>query len=336
MDVDETAQYNDSNRAFLQAFLARGSLTFKEARPILAAIFTAYEGKQTRPQDVSEGDFNSYVSAANDAISPFDLSIRSTLSQHDRTRIYALVNTTSDPITQLATTHTADEISFLKRLLDAMFETFNTTQQEVMAINSMQAVRLHKPSGGRLNETQNGSATQESEGQGLTMVGAEKMLKDLVQEGWFEKSTAGFYSLSARALIELEHYLLSTYNVMDEDEEMDERERRQDKVKLCAACKEIVTIGQRCPKKNCPCRIHNICTEGLFKAQNAKRCPSCKTQWTGADFVGEKAVTTTEAYLRGRRRSGAGGGPRQPGGRGRREVVEADEEEEESDAEEEE
>lgn len=34
--------YNNSHRAFLQAFLARSVLTFEEAQPILAAILTAY------------------------------------------------------------------------------------------------------------------------------------------------------------------------------------------------------------------------------------------------------------------------------------------------------
>lgn len=33
-------EYNDSNRAFLQAFMARSSMTFEEAQPILAAILT--------------------------------------------------------------------------------------------------------------------------------------------------------------------------------------------------------------------------------------------------------------------------------------------------------
>ena len=92
--------------------------------------------------------------------------------------------------------------------------------------------------------------------------------------------------------------------------------------------------GQRCPKKDCPCRIHNICVEGLFKAQKAKRCPVCKTQWTGNDFVGERAVTTTEAYLRGRRRSGASRQPKSSG-RVRRETVGADEDDEEEEEEEE-
>lgn len=36
--------YNDSNRAFLQAFMARSTMTFEEAKPVLAAIFSAHGG----------------------------------------------------------------------------------------------------------------------------------------------------------------------------------------------------------------------------------------------------------------------------------------------------
>ena len=152
--------------------------------------------------------------------------------------MYALVNSTSDPITQLATTHTADEISFLKRVLDAMFETYNTPRQEIMAITSMQAVRLHKAPTEDRRETQNGSATQGSVGQGLTMGQAEKALKTLVEEGWFERSKKGFYSLSPRALMELRGWLIETYNDLDDDEDDEDRVL---KVKLCFACKEIIT-----------------------------------------------------------------------------------------------
>ena len=35
-----------------------------------------------------------------------------------------------------------------------------------------------------------------------------------------------------------------------------------------------------------------------------KKCPICRTEWTGQHFVGERAVTTTEKYLQGKRRSG--------------------------------
>ena len=164
------------------------------------------------------------------------------LSQVDRTRIWALVNTTSDPMTQLATSHSADEISYLKRLLDAMFETYNTPRQEIMAITAMQAVRLHKnPSESQANNTQNGGMTQGSAGKGLTMADAERTLEGFVEEGWFEKSHNGFFTLSLRALMELKHYLVTTYNGLN-DEEEGEDEERVERIKNCYACKELITV----------------------------------------------------------------------------------------------
>ena len=119
-----------------------------------------------------------------------------------------------------------------------MFETYNTPRQEIMAITSMQAVRLHKAPTEDRKGTQNGSATQGSVGQGLTMGQAEKVLKTLVEEGWFERSKKGFYSLSPRALMELRGWLIETYNDLDDDEDDEDRVL---KVKLCFACKEIIT-----------------------------------------------------------------------------------------------
>lgn len=39
---DTSSAYDNSHRAFLQAFLARSVLTFQDAKPILAAILTAH------------------------------------------------------------------------------------------------------------------------------------------------------------------------------------------------------------------------------------------------------------------------------------------------------
>ena len=181
---------------------------------------------------------NAYINAANSAISPFDLEIRSTYHQTTRSRVYALINSTSDPITQLATVHTADEISFLKRVLDAMFETNNTQRHEVMAITSMQAIKLHKAPSENGRQSQNGGETQGSIGQSLTMGQAEKLLKSLVEQGWFEKSLKGYYSLSPRALMELRGWLLETYNDVDEE---DDDETATKRIKQCFACKDIIT-----------------------------------------------------------------------------------------------
>ena len=114
----------------------------------------------------------------------------------------------------------------------------NSGRREVMAVSGMEAVRLCKPPGGReRRETQGGSDTQGSAGMGLTMVQAEKMLKALVEQEWLEKSRKGYYSLSPRALMELRGWLLETYNEEDED-----GEGLVMKVKLCYACKDIVTV----------------------------------------------------------------------------------------------
>lgn len=152
--------------------------------------------------------------------------------------MYALVNTTSDPLTQLATTYSADEIAFLKRLLDYMFITNNTMRCEGMAATQMQAVQLHRV--GDANRRQSQAAdTQQPQGgatQSLRMTQAETMVKNLIEEGWLHKSLKGYLSLTPRALMELRTWLVLTYN--DETREG----HRAHRIKKCAACKDIITV----------------------------------------------------------------------------------------------
>lgn len=189
-----------------------------------------------------------------------------------------------------------------------MFETFNTPRHEVMAITSMQAMKLNKTPSGNPRQTQDGAETQGSVGQSLTIGQAEKMLKTLVEEGWFERSQKGYYSLSPRALMELRGWLLETYNDVEEEDDEDVAHK---KIKQCFACKEVITTvwkafiifellsltsmqGQRCQKRTCPCRLHDICTQNFFRTQKSKKCPLCQTDWTGKDYVGERAAITAK------------------------------------------
>jgi len=188
----------------------------------------AQDGRDIQPADITEQDVSTYINVTNAAISPFDLEIRDTLSQHDRSRIYALVNVSSDSITQLATTHSPDEIAFVKRCLDAMFETNNTHRSEVLAVKSTDALRLAKAPP---NQTQDPEATQGAQSQSLTMMQAQKTLQAMVDEGWFEVSKKDFYTLTPRALMELRGWLVETYN--DEEDE---------RIKNCSACKAIITM----------------------------------------------------------------------------------------------
>lgn len=116
--------YGDVNRAFLQAFMSHRMLKVDDLRRILAEILSAGgmralllfhisdfsdslrvwlggggghidDNHEVAIEDVNERLVHAYVGKANDAIHDFDLEIRSTLDQRDRSRVFALVRTIS-------------------------------------------------------------------------------------------------------------------------------------------------------------------------------------------------------------------------------------------------
>ncbi|KAL9094674.1 MAG: hypothetical protein Q9165_002943 [Trypethelium subeluteriae] len=267
-----THDYNNTHRAFLQAFLSHSTLTLSTARPILAAILTAHDADRPVPtNDITNEDLLAYIHTLNSALSPFDLEIRSTrpqtrqsfssngnsngdsaaTSNNNNERIYALVNASGDPAAQLATTYSPEELAFVKRVLDAMFETNNTARAEQCGVRGIQAVQLHKAPrsatavAGR-ESTVGGGGGGGGGGaggavQGITMAQAERVLAGLVEEGWFERSKSGFYTLSPRGLMELRGWLVDTYN--EGVEEGDGEDVGVERVKSCHACKEIIIVS---------------------------------------------------------------------------------------------
>lgn len=190
------------------------------------------------PNDVTYEDFESYINTINLAAEAYEYEIRSTYPQkaerrNPDTRLYSLVNTTSDPQTQLATSYTPDEIAFVKRVLDGMFETNNTQSKEVMAVKGMDALRLAKVPRDRESAEASTQNTQGISSTSITQDRADKLLAELVEEGRFEQSRAGFYSLSPRQLMELRGWLVETYNEEEEDWQ---------RIKHCNGCKDIVTV----------------------------------------------------------------------------------------------
>lgn len=294
--------WGHQHRAFLQALMSRGTLTLREARPLFAAIMDASEGRSghgMHPADVTDDQIRSIISKCREAVAPLDYDIRATLHQMTREQVWALVNAHSDPATQLATSRTPDEISFVKRMLDAMFESYNTRRLEVMAIDAAQARKVARPPPQNNNRDgdedgeEEAPQTQRAADKGLKHSDVERLLPSLVAEGWFEVSDGGYYTLSPRALLELKTWLLEEYN--DPDAESEDWQR----IKFCEACKDIITMGQRCPDRDCNVRLHDICTEAFWRTQReGKVCPRCKTAWTGKNYVGERAVTETAAAHR--------------------------------------
>jgi len=298
MEVDY--EYNDTNRAFLQALMGRGFVTFRDGQEIIAAIQTASGVEDVKPDHITQGDFDYFINIASEAVSHFDYQVRSTVHQGNKTRVWALVNTASDPATQLATTFTADEISFIKRVLDAIFDTYNTPRMEKMCVTIQEAISLSRPPRNANNPNISLVDGEESQAvstdKGLRHSDVNRVMEELVAGGWLEKSHEGFYSVAPRALMELRTWLLDTYN--DADAPADEWQR----IKMCEACKEIVTYGQRCNERDCLARLHDICEERYWRSRRARTCPKCDKGWEGNRFVGERAVTSTKTYRQARGR----------------------------------
>lgn len=234
----------------------------------------------------------SMVQTVNAKIAPLDYEIRSHRDQQDKTLTYALVNTASDALTQLATSFTPDEIAYIKRLLDAMFEENNTKTREVMAIKQMRATQLAKaPPRNRQSQAgavEGENTQQEANVKSITQSDSERILSQLVVQGFFQKSARGYYSLAPRALMELRSYLKETYNdpPVDDDEDDEPTIRIRD----CEGCREIVTVGLRCRNRDCGVRWHDGCANQYFRSQQGDaRCPTCKTERTGDVYVGERA-----------------------------------------------
>ncbi|KAF2000053.1 hypothetical protein P154DRAFT_620463 [Amniculicola lignicola CBS 123094] len=319
---DHAGRYSNSHRAFLQAFLSRPVMSFEEMKPIYAAIMSAENPNRPYLEgDVTQADIVTHLQLINTRLSPLDYEIKSMKEQEKRTTLFALVNTTSDLSTQFATTFSPDEIAYIKRLLDAMFETNNTRTREVMAVGGMQPIQLAKAPRSRESRGGDDTVVEGTQGESvvpgaktITHADAERVLETLVAQSFFAKSRAGYYTLAPRALLELRGYLKETYNEpAGEDPEVEPALLR---IRDCEACKEIVTVGQRCVDRSCGARLHDVCA-GRLMGRGAKKCPTCKMEWSGEVFVGERADTTAR---RGRQSNG---------GRRRLEVDEEEEEEEE-------
>ncbi|KAL6703337.1 hypothetical protein ACN47E_009755 [Coniothyrium glycines] len=303
-DVAEGGEYSWAHRAFLQAFQTHSVMTVDEIKPVLANILTVHNPERPYTTgDITQPQITNHIQLINARLAPFDYEIRSTRDQHTKSTVYALINSTSDALTQLATRFTPSEIAYVRRLLDCMFDTNNTHSREVMALKHTEASQLARPSRrGRHSQAnghgEDGEASQAAVDTGISIAEADGILETLVHDAFFQKSRAGYFSLAPRALMELRTYLKETYN---DEEEVDAGDV---KIRDCEGCREIVTFGIRCNDRNCGVRWHDACANSYYRGRSRENrtCPKCETVCSGDVYVGERVITASAA-ARGRGRS---------------------------------
>ncbi|CAG8518235.1 5933_t:CDS:2, partial [Paraglomus brasilianum] len=214
-----TFAYNDTHRLFLQASIAErifSETTAEEMyRKSCEATSVEYEIES----------FDDFMAALNDRLHRVDMEFRKSHDEENGNTVWALVNTNGDEVAKLATEYSPNEIAFFRRILELIV----TADGEAFSVSSISALRegpLLKPQ--------------------ITKTATEALLQKFVDDKWLIRSSSGRYSMSARAILELQSLL---------------KEEFEDYILECTLCYEIVTKGQRCKTTKCKARFHHHCAQ---------------------------------------------------------------------------
>ncbi|KAI0256768.1 Nse1 non-SMC component of SMC5-6 complex-domain-containing protein, partial [Lactifluus subvellereus] len=260
----------DVQRLFLQSVLSRRVLSADLAKVLWKQCVETVKATDNSVQITSSGvdGWGDFLAGLNKSLDPLDLELSRTRNEVTGKETYALVNRRDDEIARIASDYSPLEISYFKALIEQIMLSPNSSY----SISSLAALREVNTLTSPMTKTQ-----------------AESVLASFVAKGWLLKSKKGRFSLSPRALLELQPYLKSTY---------------PDEVVDCTICLEILTRGHACPRSNCKVRMHDACYERYRRSSG--KCPTCSEDWgrVGNDRVvpvGEAAAPKDEWPRRTRR-----------------------------------
>ncbi|KAF9986294.1 hypothetical protein BGZ75_002010 [Mortierella antarctica] len=269
-----TSGFTNLHRLFLQAAISRRLMTEATALDLYSQVCNLTE------EPFDQDNFSDLITQMNEGLNSVELEFRRSQDEVTGAPIIALTNTNGQKIAQVATAYSPTELEYFKHLLDAII----MADDEAYCISSTAA--LHEA--GNLKNAESKTVT-------LTKRDAEVLLDRFVADKWFIRSGAGAYSLSMRALLELQTYLKETY---------------EDQMQECTLCMETITKGQRCQVAACAARLHHHCASQYFKNMNNKVCPTCHTNWSEKILIGLSDRTSAPSKVRRRRQrkaNGAGG-----------------------------
>ncbi|KAH3679955.1 hypothetical protein WICMUC_000698 [Wickerhamomyces mucosus] len=259
--------YTNVERALLQYAMSLGVVS--EEKLILFHAKSKELIKQKDDQDEQEAiaqerSLDHAIDLINQKLYPLDYKIAKVLNQEKGDSYYVYCNTSEDKPSTAATQFTTAEIDVIKKLIDFIITEGGINESYV--IGSSNAIK--KVSSSITSYT----ASQ-----------SQQFLDKLVNSGWFNLSQNGKYSLSLKTLTELKSTLIEKYSKREEGGLID----------ICLGCKDIVTVGVRCPNQTCHIRLHEACENNYSRARRdqGRVCP-CGNDWSENDLlpVGESVL----------------------------------------------
>lgn len=202
-----------------------------------ADAYAAYQRLATH-MGVDEA-FDADLDAIHASLAPLGWDVRACHDQVRAEPYLLVVNAKSDELAQVATPYSAAELQYIKALVHAIFHA------PQYALPSIQALQL-------ATHTQPVPLTKQT---------ATQLLANLERRQWLHHLPSGAYTLTLRALHELDTYIRH---------ELDEA-----CVLECMACYAIVTRGVRCAW--CRGAVHTSC-QSAYEAGHAT-CAACGAAW---------------------------------------------------------
>ncbi|KAI8136884.1 Nse1 non-SMC component of SMC5-6 complex-domain-containing protein [Fennellomyces sp. T-0311] len=200
--------------------------------------------------NIEREDYVEFISTINHEISDIDMTLRRARDERDGSAIIALVNTKEDEVAQIATTYTPSEITYFRQMLELAV----MADDEKYAVGSMVALRL----GQQMKPP-------------ISQKDTQTLIDRLAEDGWICLTPDGSsYTIDSRGVLELRDYL---------------REQYGDVIRNCDFCKEIIMMGERCERQNCPVRIHRHCADAHFR-DGQMQCPTCSSSWSRGNTFG--------------------------------------------------
>ncbi|KXJ21232.1 non-structural maintenance of chromosomes element 1 homolog [Exaiptasia diaphana] len=225
----------DSHRLFLRTLMTRPFLPEREVKRVYQQCCEAFD------EDYSSDQFQPFLAKVNKIIQPLFLEVKAGVSENEGIKYYALINTTEDEHSKMATDYTPNDIAFFKKAIDLII---NSDDGSVSSMDLMNvASDLEKK---------------------MLCTYAEKLLKRLVDDKWLTESS-GIYYLGGRAMIDIDQYLKREY---------------KDDLSNCMMCDLSAIQSQMCQHcqeklhKHCAAKYFN------GRAQRTCPNPNCGAQWT--------------------------------------------------------
>ncbi|ODO05000.1 hypothetical protein I350_05612 [Cryptococcus amylolentus CBS 6273] len=260
----------DLHRVLIQTFLARRFIKEKTLVELYKRAIAAVREDDPRfrgPYALNAPGVAEMAMDLSDMLHVASMEIAQARDQRTGDTSYILRNIDATEVAKLATDLNQQEVDFYRKLVEAIMISYPAN-----SLANGQARSLVKDLEGTTKPPQSWAA---------------KLLESLVSRGWISRSKRGRYSLSMRAIVELETYLKSEF---------------PDYVHSCLRCKRLVFEGVACSKEECSAHYHAYC----YAALNAMPNPKCQHAPCSASFrqyppkpIGEQGVSTMEDSFSG-------------------------------------